>query len=71
MVTLVLEELAKCVAGEDHLRELDLRLEPGSFHVLLGPTAAGKTTDELAEVVMSQRYAAFFSLRRHSGQRLG
>ena len=44
MVTLVLEELAKHVAGEDHLHELDLRLEPGSFHVLLGPTAAGKTT---------------------------
>jgi cell division transport system ATP-binding protein len=31
-------------AGPDVLRDISLRLEPGSFHYLTGPSGAGKTT---------------------------
>jgi len=43
-VALVLEKVSKVVAREDHLRDLDLTIEPGSFHVVLGRTRAGKTS---------------------------
>lgn len=44
MVTLVLESLGRTARGEVHLAGIDLRLEAGRFHVLLGPTRAGKTS---------------------------
>ncbi len=39
-----LESVTREVGGEVHLHPLDLTLEPGRIHVLLGPTLAGKTT---------------------------
>ena len=44
MATLVLDALTRTIAGEEHLRGIDLRLDAGRFHVLLGPTRAGKTS---------------------------
>ncbi len=43
-VALVLEQVAKVVAREHHLRDIDLAIEPGSFNVVLGRTLAGKTS---------------------------
>jgi glycerol transport system ATP-binding protein len=43
-VALVLEQVSKVVAGEDHLRDLELAIEPGSFNVVLGRSRAGKTS---------------------------
>ncbi|HEX3478979.1 MAG TPA: ABC transporter ATP-binding protein [Kofleriaceae bacterium] len=39
-----LERVTRTVAGEAHLVEIDLRLEPGTMHVVLGHTGAGKTS---------------------------
>ncbi len=44
MLTLVLEALGRTVSGEEHLSGIDLSLDAGRFHVLLGPTRAGKTS---------------------------
>lgn len=41
---LELQNVAKQVAGDWHLRDISLRLEKGSLCVLLGPTLAGKTS---------------------------
>jgi len=43
-VTLSLEHVRKVVAGDTHIHDLCLSVEPGSFNVLLGLTLAGKTT---------------------------
>jgi len=43
-VALVLENVSKAVDGDNHLSDVSLRLEPGSFNTLLGPTLSGKTT---------------------------
>jgi glycerol transport system ATP-binding protein len=43
-VTLSLEHVAKTVAGEPHLIDIDLTLERGTINVLLGHTGAGKTS---------------------------
>jgi glycerol transport system ATP-binding protein len=43
-MTLVLEHVTKTVAGEPHLVDVDLRLEPGTINVVLGHTGAGKTS---------------------------
>jgi glycerol transport system ATP-binding protein len=39
-----LDRLGRVVGGELHLADIDLRLEPGSFNILLGRTRAGKTS---------------------------
>ncbi len=39
-----LEKVTRVVAGEMHLADISLRLERGSFNVLLGRTRAGKTS---------------------------
>ena len=39
-----LDQVTRVVDGETHLADLTLRLEPGSFNVLLGRTRAGKTS---------------------------
>jgi glycerol transport system ATP-binding protein len=39
-----LDRVTRIVDGETHLADISLRLEPGSFNVLLGPTRAGKTS---------------------------
>ncbi|WP_245814618.1 ABC transporter ATP-binding protein [Cystobacter ferrugineus] len=39
-----LDAITRVVGGETHLADIHLRLEPGSFHVLLGRTRAGKTS---------------------------
>lgn len=44
MPTLVVESLTRAVGEEQHLVEIDLRFEAGQFHVLLGPSGAGKTS---------------------------
>jgi glycerol transport system ATP-binding protein len=41
---LELREVGKRVAGETHIHPTSLKLEPGSFNILLGTTLAGKTT---------------------------
>ena len=41
---ITLEEVTRVVEGEVHLADIRLELEPGSFHVLLGRTRAGKTS---------------------------
>lgn len=38
------EQAAYGFGGRDLVRDLDLRLAPGSFHFLTGPSGAGKTT---------------------------
>lgn len=43
-MSLELKGVCKRVAGEVHFHPTDLRLERGSFNILLGPTLAGKTT---------------------------
>ncbi|MCC5812755.1 MAG: ABC transporter ATP-binding protein [Ectothiorhodospiraceae bacterium] len=43
-MSLELKNISKVVGGENHIHDLSLRLEPGSFNVLLGRTLAGKTT---------------------------
>jgi len=39
-----LDGITRVVGGETHLADIHLKLEPGSFHVLLGRTRAGKTS---------------------------
>ena len=39
-----LDGITRVVGGETHLSDIHLRLEPGSFQVLLGRTRAGKTS---------------------------
>jgi glycerol transport system ATP-binding protein len=39
-----LDKVSRVVDGEMHLADITLRLEPGSFNVLLGRTRAGKTS---------------------------
>jgi glycerol transport system ATP-binding protein len=39
-----LDQVTRVVDGETHLADITLRLEPGSFNVLLGRTRAGKTS---------------------------
>ena len=41
---LELRNVTKRVAGETHLADVSLTLEPGSLNVLLGPTLSGKTS---------------------------
>jgi len=41
---LKLEKIARLVSGEVYLEDIDLELEPGSRHVILGRTLAGKTS---------------------------
>lgn len=41
---LELIDVARTVGGEAHLSPVSMRLEPGTFNVLLGPTFSGKTT---------------------------
>lgn len=41
---LELADVAKRVGEDVHLHAVSMKLEPGSFNVLLGPTRAGKTT---------------------------
>ena len=43
-MTLSLERVSKTVAGERHLIDVDLTLEPGTVNVVLGRTGAGKTS---------------------------
>jgi glycerol transport system ATP-binding protein len=43
-MAVALERVSRTVAGEPHLVDVDLRLEPGKMHVVLGHTGAGKTT---------------------------
>ena len=43
-MTLRLEEATRRVGGETHIHPTTLTLEPGTLHVLLGATLAGKTT---------------------------
>jgi len=44
MASLHIDQLSSTVGGEEHLTDVDLHLEAGTFHVLLGPTRAGKTS---------------------------
>lgn len=43
-MALKLENVTKTVGGVDHLSDVSLAFEPGSFNTLLGPTLSGKTT---------------------------
>jgi len=43
-MALVLDHVSKTVAGEAHLVDINLTLEPGTMNVLLGHTGAGKTS---------------------------
>jgi glycerol transport system ATP-binding protein len=43
-MALALEHISKMVAGEVHLADVNLTLEPGTMNVLLGHTGAGKTS---------------------------
>ncbi len=43
-MSLTLQGIGKTVAGQMHLRDIDLQLAPGSFHVIVGRTLAGKTS---------------------------
>ncbi|MEQ8502831.1 MAG: ATP-binding cassette domain-containing protein, partial [Sneathiellaceae bacterium] len=43
-MTLELKNVSKRVGAETHIHPTDLRLERGSFNILLGTTLAGKTS---------------------------
>ena len=43
-MTLELKNISKRVGADTHIYPTDLRLERGSFNILLGTTLAGKTT---------------------------
>lgn len=43
-MTLEQRKVTKRIGGETHIHETTLRLEPGEFNILLGPTNAGKTS---------------------------
>ncbi len=43
-MALELENVSKTEDGVDHLSDVSLQFEPGSFNTLLGPTLSGKTT---------------------------
>jgi len=43
-MSLELKQVAKRIGADVHIHPTDLRLEPGSFNILLGTTLAGKTT---------------------------
>jgi glycerol transport system ATP-binding protein len=43
-MSLVLKNLDYVVDGKTYLSDINLKLEPGSFNVLLGRTLAGKTS---------------------------
>jgi glycerol transport system ATP-binding protein len=43
-MSLELDNVTKTVDGETHIHPTSLRLEPGSFNILLGTTLAGKTS---------------------------
>jgi len=43
-MTLSLEHISKSIAGESHLVDISLTLEPGTMNVLLGHTGSGKTS---------------------------
>ena len=43
-MALTLDKIGKTVAGENHLIDVDLTLEPGTINVVLGHTGAGKTS---------------------------
>ncbi|SLN74422.1 Trehalose import ATP-binding protein SugC [Roseivivax jejudonensis] len=43
-MTLTLENVSKVVGSDTHIHPTDLRLEPGTMNVLLGPTLSGKTS---------------------------
>ncbi|WP_273285348.1 ATP-binding cassette domain-containing protein, partial [Reinekea forsetii] len=43
-MSLKLENVDQVVNGQNHLTNVNLTLEPGSFNVLLGRTGAGKTS---------------------------
>jgi len=43
-MAVALEHVTRTVAGQPHLVDVDLRLEAGTMHVVLGHTGAGKTS---------------------------
>jgi glycerol transport system ATP-binding protein len=43
-MAMVIENVTKLVGKETHLRDISLRLEPGTFNILLGRTLSGKTS---------------------------
>ncbi len=43
-MNLELQQVSSSVGGQTHIYPLDLRLQPGTINVLLGPTQAGKTS---------------------------
>ena len=43
-MALRLEGVTRIIAGETHIAEINLELEPGSLNLLLGPTLSGKTS---------------------------
>ena len=43
-MSLILENVCRQVDGEQHLNNINLEFQPGSFNVLLGRTLAGKTS---------------------------
>lgn len=43
-MSLEIKEISKIVGGETHLANINMKLEKGSFNVILGPTLSGKTT---------------------------
>ena len=43
-MALELQGVSRTVNGQVHIRSANVRLEPGVINVLLGPTAAGKTS---------------------------
>ena len=43
-MAMVIENVTKLVGKESHLRDISLRLEPGTFNILLGRTLSGKTS---------------------------
>lgn len=42
-MALVLDHIGKTAGGDMHLRGIDLTIEPGSFHVILGRTPSPPT----------------------------